>query len=106
MKLATLIVHFNLSEDTLKCVASLRCQTDGPIVLVDNGSKKSELERLSEGIKNDQQIFLLRNETNEGFCAGVNRAYVQLKQLGPEMKLCDCKKRSEPRRRMLGLLMV
>lgn len=80
MTLATLIVHYNLGEDTLKCVESLRRQTPGPILIVDNGSRQAEFDRLAEGLKNFSDTTVIRNASNTGFCDGVNLAFTRLMQ--------------------------
>ncbi|HWE98386.1 MAG TPA: glycosyltransferase [Caulobacteraceae bacterium] len=68
-------VHAGLSE-TLACLASLLA-TVGPqveIVVVDDASPDASLRTAVQDLARGGRIGLLRNETNQGFPASVNRA--------------------------------
>ncbi len=67
------VLNWNGAEDTLQSVRSLQDQShkDFQILVIDNGSKLGDYEKLSS-LKNETNVTLLRNETNLGFAGGVN----------------------------------
>ncbi len=71
-KVIALVLNWNLVDDTLHCVESLR-QSDYAqleVVVVDNGSELSLFQRLCAALPND--TTLLRSEVNLGFAGGNN----------------------------------
>lgn len=72
---STLIVvlNWNGAKDTLECVNSLANQSfkDFQILVIDNGSKPTDYEKLSL-LSSIPNLTLLRNEKNLGFAGGVN----------------------------------
>lgn len=74
IKVAYVILHFNVIEETLKCVESIE-ETNYQnyhIVVVDNGSKNGTGEKLKEIYGSKQNITIIINEKNLGFSAGNN----------------------------------
>jgi len=67
------VLNWNGSDDTLQCVNSLVSQSfkDFHILVVDNGSKLADYEKLSS-LSDISNLTLLRNENNIGFAGGVN----------------------------------
>lgn len=72
-RVAIVILNWNGADDTLLCVDSLLKQSykNYDIIVIDNGSKKSDYNKLKSGFKN-LNVTLLRNEANLGFAGGVN----------------------------------
>lgn len=71
-KVIALVLNWNLVDDTLHCVESLR-QSDYAhleVVVVDNGSDPPLFQQLCSGLPNG--TTLLRSEENLGFAAGNN----------------------------------
>jgi GT2 family glycosyltransferase len=73
-EVSVLLVSWNTSEETRRCLESLR-QTAArlryEIVAVDNGSHDGSAELLAA----DDRVRLIRNDHNVGFAAAVNQAY-------------------------------
>ena len=67
------VLNWNGADDTLKCVRSLGEQSykDFQILVVDNGSKIDDYEKLSP-LTTTENLTLTRNEKNLGFAGGVN----------------------------------
>ncbi len=60
------VVTFNSGADVAHCVASLRSQGVGEIVVVDNGSRDDSLDSLPKG------TVVVRNDANLGYGAAAN----------------------------------
>lgn len=84
-KLAIILLNWNDAERTLAMYQQLKTwqQLSPYIIIVDNHSRKEELEKLSKGlssIKKQSQHILLKNNKNGGFAGGNNlgiRAAIQ-----------------------------
>lgn len=72
-RLAIIVLNWNGSQDTIRCVDSLLLQTTpSSVVLVDNGSKAGSFEALDTYAGSKDQVTVLRNKKNLGFAGGVN----------------------------------
>lgn len=71
-KVSVIILNWNKYEETIECLDSLRniTYTNYGIVLVDNGSKGSDVKILGERYGN--YINIIRNDRNYGFAEGCN----------------------------------
>ena len=72
------VLNWNSAEVTLECVASIASMTLDPsisvrTVVIDNGSKPADYQRLADGL-DQERVSLLRQETNLGFAGGHNIA--------------------------------
>jgi hypothetical protein len=67
-----IILNWNGIKDTLECLASIRKinYTNYQVVVVDNGSKNNEGERIKKSYPN---IKLIKNKQNLGFTGGNNK---------------------------------
>lgn len=72
-RLAIIVLNWNGSQDTIRCVDSLLLQTTpSSVVLVDNGSKAESFEDLDAYAGSKDRVTVLRNKKNLGFAGGVN----------------------------------
>lgn len=71
MKLFVVIVNYNLPQDTLDCIKSIRGSSFYPlnIILVDNGSEDDSIEIIK---KAHLDITLITLQQNQGFVGGYN----------------------------------
>lgn len=72
---AFVILHYNVLEETLRCVQSIKdCVqgTDYRIVVVDNASPNHSGLELEGRFKNDSVVSVLSNDVNLGFAKGNN----------------------------------
>ena len=81
-----LILHYQVLEETLRCVNSIKRKIDTKkyhIVLVDNASPNNSGKTLDSMFKDDKDITVLLNEENLGFSGGNNVVFHYAKyQLG------------------------
>ncbi|WP_350338835.1 glycosyltransferase family 2 protein [Microbacterium sp. zg-Y818] len=75
-----LIVNYNSSDDLLDCVASMAGSSVDRVLILDNASVGSELDKLSV-LRGDPRFHVLRSERNTGFGAGVNALVEALDEL-------------------------
>jgi GT2 family glycosyltransferase/glycosyltransferase involved in cell wall biosynthesis len=69
-KIAVVILNWNGSEDTLRCLESLEAQRLKPkIYLVDNASTDGLLDKIRQSFP---RIIVIKNTKNLGFAGGVN----------------------------------
>ncbi|MFN8491990.1 MAG: glycosyltransferase family 2 protein [Caldilineaceae bacterium] len=82
--LYSVIVNWNLAEETASCIQSLFAAgaQPGQIVVVDNGSQDNSPEKLSKQF--GARIQLLASATNLGFAGGNNWAIQQILAQGAE----------------------
>lgn len=68
------ILNFNVYEETIKCVSSIRGVIEGyyQIVIVDNGSSNDSFEYLKAYYKKWIGIDVIKNKKNVGFAKGNN----------------------------------
>lgn len=70
------ILNWNTAKDTIECIKSLKNQTfkNFEIILVDNGSRKEEIQKIDIFLKNERRlkIKVIKNRKNFGFCKGNN----------------------------------
>ncbi|MBI4015732.1 MAG: glycosyltransferase family 2 protein [Candidatus Aenigmarchaeota archaeon] len=75
-KTSIIILNWNTAVDTIECLESLKKQTekDFEIILVDNASAPSDIEKLKFYCEKERQmgIQLLFNKENMGFAGGSN----------------------------------
>jgi len=72
--LVFVILQYNSPEETINCIESLQKSVEGQysIIIVDNGSKKLELNKLKLWLKNKKNIDLIELNKNYGFSKGNN----------------------------------
>ena len=78
MKLAFVILQYMAADDTIECVQSIRSHVgirDYRIILVDNCSPDDAWDRVQNAFGGDEDIILLRTESNLGFARGNNVGY-------------------------------
>ena len=71
-------IAFSYSEDTLKCIDSIRENVrykNYHIVVVDNGSPNGTGLELKARFKNDEHVTVILNSKNLGFAKGNNIGY-------------------------------
>jgi GT2 family glycosyltransferase len=70
---AIIVLNWNGIDDTEKCIDSLLNQSysDYSIIVIDNGSKDTSLEKLKK-IEAEGKIILIAQPKNTGFAGGVN----------------------------------
>ena len=69
------ILHYNNIDDTDECIESIQKNIDTKlykIVVIDNKSPDNSGIILKEKYRNNDEIFIIINEKNEGFSAGLN----------------------------------
>lgn len=75
-RLAIVVLNWNVADDTIKCLGSLRKQAgiQPDIILVDNASTDDSITTLTHYIKSnpDSPIHFIKNTTNSGFAGGIN----------------------------------
>ena len=72
-EIACVILNYNNYKDTIKCVNNIidkGCQVD--VVIPDNNSTNESFDVLKNEYKNNEQVFVIRNEKNAGYSAGNN----------------------------------
>lgn len=77
-KISVLMLSWNTSVHTIECLKSFEKQSfkDFDIVLVDNGSKVEDYQKLKDGIKGLKvRVTLKRLEKNDGITGGMNFGY-------------------------------
>lgn len=75
MKIAFVILHYNVVDETEKCIESIltRCDADNySIVVVDNCSLNGSGEKLYKKYKDDSKVHVILNKKNLGFANGNN----------------------------------
>jgi alpha-1,3-rhamnosyl/mannosyltransferase len=74
--IGAILVNYNTAERTLRCVDSLRAsQAQLRLIVVDSGSRASDLATLREGMRQRwPEAELIASPVNIGFAAGCNRA--------------------------------
>lgn len=75
MKIGIIILNYLNYWDTIECIESLEKDTylEKRIIVVDNGSLNESWNMLSERYDNQNHIYLLKTEKNEGFARGNNK---------------------------------
>ncbi|GAA4398985.1 glycosyltransferase family 2 protein [Nibrella viscosa] len=72
MKLSVILINYNSSAFTLRCVASIRGQTrlsDYELIIVDNNSQPDDFARL-QPLASDPVVKLIHSRLNLGFAGG------------------------------------
>lgn len=82
---AIIIVNWNGTDDTIRCLSSLKKLEKRNISLniyvVDNGSNDTRIDTIVDQF---QDVLLIKNENNEGFTGGNNRGIRQAMRDGAE----------------------
>ncbi len=67
-------INYNLSAETIPCVNSIlhSSYNDFSILLIDNGSKVEDYQKLMQYYKNEKRVEILRIDKNVGYVEGVN----------------------------------
>ena len=87
-KIAFVILHYKIVEETIKCVESiLRNYKDDRkskkiIIVVDNGSCDGTGENLSEKYNKNSNVIVIINKKNLGFSKGNNVGFKKAKEMG------------------------
>lgn len=72
-RVAVILINFNSSEHTLRCIASIRAQTASmeavQIVVVDNASREEQFQALAH-LERELGVTLVRSCLNTGFSGG------------------------------------
>ncbi len=79
--LVSIIIPFlNQSESTLVTVHSIlsNCTIPIKIILVDDGSNKTELKEIQKDIENFKNVVLLSNDYEHGFASAINRGLAEI----------------------------
>ena len=73
-KIGTVVLNYRNYQETLDCVASLKCQNypEHAIVVVENGSGNESAQVLQEAFDGKSQITLIVSQKNLGFAKGNN----------------------------------
>lgn len=76
-EVSVIILNWNTGHYTISCVKSLLKSTyrDFEVIIVDNGSKKRDIERVMKIFKMNPRIKFILNDKNEGFAEGNNIGY-------------------------------
>lgn len=80
-RICFVILHYNVLEDTLECVESIKkinvSNSYEPIhiTIVDNASPNKSGDRLINEFRGDNQVTILKNKENLGFAQGNNIGY-------------------------------
>lgn len=74
MKYSFVILHYNVIEETIICVDSIKKRIKKPvdIIIVDNASPNGSGNELYALYKDDKQVVVLLNKKNVGFAQGNN----------------------------------
>ena len=74
MDFSFVILHYNVLNETLSCVKSIRERVQEPvgIVVVDNASPNGSGKNLEQIFKDDENVTVLLNKENLGFANGNN----------------------------------
>lgn len=78
MQVAYVILHFQVTQETINCVESLLQNfgiDDQYILIVDNGSTNNSVEILTEKFADKKNVLLLKTGANLGFANGNNVGY-------------------------------
>lgn len=73
--IAFVILHFNVFEETINCVKSIKKNIDTEryhIIIVDNGSPNQSGKILYDKYKDDNHVSVILHDTNDGFARGNN----------------------------------
>lgn len=88
MKLAFVILQYMASNETVECVESIRAHigtVDYKIIIVDNASPDDSYEKIEKLYESDEDIVLIKSDTNLGFAKGNNLGYrYAVKNYAPE----------------------
>lgn len=84
-KVSVIILNWNGSHYTIPCIKSLFKSSlqNFEIILVDNGSKKEDIEKIEKEFKNNKKIKIIKNKENKGFAEGNN---IGVRSSSPESK--------------------
>ena len=72
---SVVILNYNGSDMTLRCVDSILRKTRYPyfeVIVVDNGSEGRDFERLVAGLRGVKRVRMVRSRVNLGFAGGCN----------------------------------
>lgn len=74
VKIVFVILHYNVVEETEKCIASIEKNVDSKykIIVIDNASPNQTGKILEEKYAEHRNIHIIINEKNEGFSKGNN----------------------------------
>lgn len=75
MKCDIIIPVWNQLAHTKRCLESIRRHTDCPyrIIIIDNGSESETKDYLDRAKREDGEILIITNETNQGYIKAINQ---------------------------------
>lgn len=84
--LAIITINYNLSHETIPCIESLLNSdyTNYEIVLIDNGSSKSDYQILFDRFWKEKKIKIVRTDKNLGYVGGVNLGLAEASKRNPD----------------------
>lgn len=73
-KVSIILLNYNTSNDLIECIKSLNNieYSNYEIIVVDNCSKKDEIEKLDNYLKKRNDIIFIKSNKNNGFAGGNN----------------------------------
>ena len=73
-KVSIVILNWNQKHYTIPCIKSLleSSYRNFEIILVDNGSKKEDIQAIEEEFKGNEKVKIIKNKENRGFAEGNN----------------------------------
>lgn len=85
MKIAYVLLHYLVGQDTLECARSILQATensahDTTIIIVDNGSPNDSADMLEQALGQESKVTLLRTGENLGFARGNNVGFSYAKR--------------------------
>lgn len=83
VEFAYVILHYNVPQDTERCVASIKANAEEgscAIIIVDNNSPDGSGAALARKYEDDASVRVILNKKNEGFARGNNRGFVFAKR--------------------------
>lgn len=86
--IAYVVLHYKNYSITKECIDSLLINTTGRIIIVDNASNNSSLEKLQEDFQQFERINFIKSESNLGFAKGNNLGYDFAIEMNPDFIVC------------------
>lgn len=73
-KVSIILVNYNTTNDAIECIKSLSYidYRNYEVIIVDNASRATEVDKLKKNIKNNDKCKLILSNENNGFAGGNN----------------------------------
>lgn len=91
MDIAFVILNYNIIQETLDCIHSIRHNIDTKkysIIIVDNASPNQAGKYFQKFFKDDHNVIVIENKENLGFARGNNIGIKRARTLEPEFICC------------------